>query len=109
MTITVTKITNSQWTKVGKVFLWLLLSSGLAALTAWLASNKNYLATMPAYNVIIVALSQLFQNEEAQAQSQIPVVVQPEVNQVVDAVEANEPTVPAPTPTTPPIEPVSPA
>ena len=79
MTITLTPLTRSQWFKVIAVFFWLAVSTGFAALTAWLAKDKTWLATMPAYNLALVVLKQIFQQEEDSAVSQLPPVQQAEV------------------------------
>jgi hypothetical protein len=101
MTITITKISKSEWGKVGKVFLWLVLSGALAGVTALATSDKNYLATMPMFNIVIVALSQLFQSEETQAQVAIPTAIKPEVDQLVAEVEKKIPPTPPQVGTTP--------
>lgn len=67
MTISMTSIKSEQWYKVGKVGFWLLISSALASLTAWLANNAEWLTTMPAYNIILYTITQIFQDEESQA------------------------------------------
>ena len=105
MTITLTRITKSQWFKVVKVFFWLALSTGLAALTAWLAKNKSYLATLPAYNIVIYTLTQLFINEEHQSEGRLPVAVQDRVGPILAQVDSQFPPSDPPTPATPVVGP----
>jgi len=93
-------ITKNQWLKILKVAIWVGLSFGLAVLTAWITKDYKWVASAPAYNVIIVAISQLFQTETTASLSQVPPAVQPVVYQVVSQVEALEPPSNPPTPAT---------
>ena len=93
-------ITKNQWLKILKVAIWVGLSFGLAVLTSWITKDYKWLASAPAYNVIIVTISQLFQTETTNSLSQVPVVVQPVVDQVVSQVESLEPQSDLPTPAT---------
>ena len=102
MTISITKISSNQWFKVLKVLFWVVLSSGLAALTAWLAKDKTWLVTMPAYNVVLVAITQLFQSEETQAETQVPA----QDKSLLDVVQEKIAQEDGDTPSTPPLIPV---
>lgn len=71
MTITLTKPTANQWAKVFKVILWLAISALFAAGTAVLANDKNYLATLPGWNILGVFVLQIFQQEDDKANAEL--------------------------------------
>lgn len=83
MTITITKITKSQWGHVGKVILWLGVSAACAVAAAYISNNPVWLASMPGWNVLGVIIEQLLQQEEATALSNVPADVKSELDKVV--------------------------
>lgn len=100
MTITLTPLSKNQWVKVGFLVLWLAASFGLAALTAWIAKDRNWLATMPGYNFIIYGLSQVFQDEASTEESELPSSVAGLAEQVALQVPLPSPPSSLPTPAT---------
>lgn len=99
MTITITSLSRNQWAKVGRVFLWVALSLGLSAVVAYATHRWDWLLASPGVNVIIVALTQVFQQEVTDSEDQLPVEVQGPVDQVVAQVDPqlspSDPPIPA--------------
>lgn len=94
MSISISKLSRNQWLKVAKVFLWLTLSFVITLVPAFLTKHAQWLAATPGVNFVLYTLSQLFQNDLANAQGQVPVTIQPQVNAVVADVQSNETPVP---------------
>ena len=86
MTIEITKLSKAQWGKVGKVILWLAVASACAALTAYIAKNPVWLATLPGWNVLGVFIQGLLTNEQTNALNAVPADVKAEAEQVVPAI-----------------------
>jgi|ERR1019366_8431273 hypothetical protein len=101
MTVTLTSLSEHQWGRVGKVILWLIISAVLAGVTAWIAKDKNYLATLPAWNVLGVLVTQILNEEETSAVSKLPASLEPTADKIDTEVatvlpEIVKPTVEAP-------------
>lgn len=89
MAITLTKLEKSQWSKVGKVILWLGVSAICAGALALITKNATYLATLPGWNILGVFIQQIFTQEESTALSNVPAPVLSGVNEI-----AQETTIP---------------
>jgi uncharacterized membrane protein YfhO len=72
MTVTFTKITNDQWFKVFKAFMYAGISLFLADIPAILAHNPKYVALAVPINVVLVILKQIVTQDESQAVAQLP-------------------------------------
>ena len=105
MVITLTPISKNQWSKVGKVFLWLALSFLIALVPSYLTNHYTWLATTPAVNFVLYTLSQIFQQDLTEAESELPASDQAQVGQVVSQVTSLEPASDLPTPATPVLPP----
>ena len=91
MTITLTGLSKNQWRKTVVVLLWVLLSIGLSFIVVWITKNYKWLATAPAFNVVVFALTQVFQQEETSSENQLSPAAQAQVAPVLSALDSLSP------------------
>jgi hypothetical protein len=73
VTITLTTITKKQWASIGKVALWLLGSAAVGVGTSYVAKDVDLAAPVTvAANLVGVALSKFFTQEETVALDELP-------------------------------------
>lgn len=90
MVITLTPISRSQWGKVAKVALWLLVSFGITLVPAYLTKHYTWLGAAPGVNLILYTIGQVSQQDLTNAEGQLPASEQGQVDQVVAQVEKQE-------------------
>lgn len=88
MVISLTKLSDKQWSRVGKVVMWSAISAALAIATAYVANNPAWLVTYPGWNIAGVLLQQILTEGEDKALSELPPVLEEEVKTEADKLAA---------------------